>query len=336
MGMYRLSDAFSRLGFAALGVALVATVALRPAAADETVHVGKAVSSAFTFVPLDIGNREGIFAKYGLKVEIIDFTGDAKLQQGLTAGSIDFGLGSGPGMAFAAKGAPVRAVAAYFGAPANIAVTIKEGSPIKTVADLKGKVMAVSTVGSLTAWLTQRIAIHEGWGKDGIRITATGGGPAMISAIISGSVDAGMGSYESALKLEESHRARPLVTMDKFAPRFITHVIFARQPLIASNPGEVGNFVKAFFAVLDYMRTHREQTIEIADDVLHDGKTVLAGAYDREMPIMSKDGRFDPVALKVIKQSWVELKTLPAVPSDDQILTRRFVPVNIETAAGAH
>ncbi|HVA13522.1 MAG TPA: ABC transporter substrate-binding protein [Stellaceae bacterium] len=328
-----MSNNFSRLGLAALALALVASTAPDRAAADTTVRVGKAVPSAFTFVPLDIGNREGIFAKYGLKVEIIDFTGDARLQQGLIANSIDFGLGSGPGMAFAAKGAPVRAVAAYFGAPANIAVTIKEDSPIKTVADLKGKVMAVSTVGSLTAWLTQQMAIREGWGRDGIRITATGGGPAMTAAIVSGSVDAGMGSYESALRLQESHRAKPLVTMDKFAPRFITHVIFARKALIDSNPAEVGTFVKAFFAVLDYMRTHRATTIDIADDVLHDGKAVLAGAYDREMPIMSKDGRFDPVALKVIKQSWVELKTLPAVPTDDQILTRRFVPVNADTAA---
>ena len=322
-----------RLGHAVVAAALVAAATLRPAHATETVHVGKAVPTAFTFTPLDIGVRQGIFAKYGLDVKIVDFTGDAKLQQGLVAGSIDFGLGSGPGMAFAAKGAPVRAVAAYFGAPANIAVTVAEDSPIKTPADLKGKVMAVSTVGSLTAWLTQRIAIHEGWGKDGIRITATGGGPAMVSAIVSGSVDAGMGSYETALKLQEQHRGRALVTMDKYAPRFITHVIFARKPLLDSNPAEVGTFVKSFFAVLAYMRTHRDQTIAIADDVIHDGKDVVAGAYDREMPIMSKDGTFDPEALKLIKQSWVELKTLPEVPKDDQILTRRFVPVKAETAA---
>lgn len=144
-------------GLAALAAALVLADQPRAANAAETVRVGKAVPSAFTFVPLDIGVKEGIFAKYGLKVEIVNFTGDAKLQQGLASNAIDFGLGSGPGMAFAAKGAPVRAVAAYFGAPANICVTVKEGSPIKTVADLKGKVMAVSTVGSLTAWLTQQI-----------------------------------------------------------------------------------------------------------------------------------------------------------------------------------
>jgi NitT/TauT family transport system substrate-binding protein len=320
------------LGHLVVVAPLFVPATLRSVHAAETIHVGKAVPSAFTFTPLDIGVREGIFAKFGLDVQIVNFTGDAKLQQGLVANSIDFGLGSGPGMAFGAKGAPVRAVAAYFGAPANIAVTVPEGSPIKTVAGLKGKVMAVSTVGSLTAWLTQRISTHEGWGKDAIRITATGGGPAMVSAIVSGAVDAGMGSYETALKLQNEHRGHPLVTMDKFVPRFITHVIFTRKPLLDSNPAEIGTFVKSFFAVLGYMRTHRDKTIEIADDVIHDGKSVVAGAYDREMPLMSKDGTFDPEALKIIAQSWVDLKILPSVPSDDQILTRRFVPVEVQTA----
>ena len=155
----------------------------------------------------------------------------------------------------------------------------------------------------------------------------------MVSAIIAGSVDAGMGSYETALKLQEEHRAFPLVAMDKYEPRFITHVIFARRELIGKKPQEVGTFVKAFFATLDYMRTHKAETVNIAEDVLRDGKNVLSRAYDIEMPLMSKDGRFDPDALKVLKESWISLKVLKSVPSDDQILTRQFVPVHVASAA---
>lgn len=320
-----------------LATALVALGAAPPPAhAADTVRVGKAVPTAFTFTPLDIGIKEGVFAQYGLDVKAIAFTGDAKLQQGLASDGIEFGLGSGPGMAFAVKGVPARAVAAYFGAPVNIAATVAWNSPIKKVADLKGKIMAVSTVGSLTAWLTQRISIHEGWGPDGIKIVATGGGPAMTSAIISGSVDAGMGSYESALSLQEKHRGRPLVTMDEFVPRFITHVIFARKQMIDEKPQVVEHFVQGFFATLEWMRQHRAESIADADEVLHEGKTVMTGAFDREMPVMSKDGRFDPVALKTIKESWVALKTLPAVPQDDQFLTRKFVPVKLERKMGAN
>jgi ABC-type nitrate/sulfonate/bicarbonate transport system substrate-binding protein len=325
--MRKLSTAVTTLSLAVALVALGAAPLLARAA--DTVHVGKAVATAFTFTPLDIGIKHGIFAKYGLDVKGTAFLGDAKLQQGLTSGSVDFGLGSGPGMAFAVKGVPARAVAAYFGAPINISVIVAEKSPIKKVADLKGKVMAVSTVGSLTAWLTQRISTHEGWGPNGIKIVATGGGPAMYSAIVSGAVDAGMGSYEGALTLQEQHRGRPLVTMDQFVPRFITHVIFARKAMIDQHPATVEKFVRGFFATLQWMREHREQTIDDAAEVLHESKVVMTGAYDREMPLMSKDGRFDPEALKTIKESWVALKTLPKEPNDNQFLTRKFVPVKI-------
>src|SRR5213592_1508636 len=67
-----------------------------PANATEKLRVGKAVAFAWTFTPLDVGIQTGIFAKHGLEIEASDATGDAKLQQALTADSLDVGIGSGP------------------------------------------------------------------------------------------------------------------------------------------------------------------------------------------------------------------------------------------------
>jgi ABC-type nitrate/sulfonate/bicarbonate transport system substrate-binding protein len=77
--------------------------------ANDRVRVGKSQGSAWTFLPLDVGVEQGLFARHGIEIEIAELPGDAKLQQGFAAGGIDFGLGSGPGMAFAAKGSPVIA-----------------------------------------------------------------------------------------------------------------------------------------------------------------------------------------------------------------------------------
>ena len=93
-------------------VALTILLAMQTARANDTVHVGKAQGTAWTFLPVDIGIEQGIFAKQGLDVDSANLGGDAKVQQALVAGSIDFGLGSGPGMAFAAKGSPAIGVAA--------------------------------------------------------------------------------------------------------------------------------------------------------------------------------------------------------------------------------
>jgi len=86
------------------------------------------VPFAWTFTPLDVGIETGLFAKQGLTVESSAFGGDAKLQQAMAADGIDIGIGSGPGMAFTAKGAPVKAVAAMAGIPTNMAVMVSYNS----------------------------------------------------------------------------------------------------------------------------------------------------------------------------------------------------------------
>ena len=136
--MKRFFGARLTLGLAGLAV-LAFAASLAPAHAAEKLRVAKVVPFAWSFTPLDIGIAAGIFAKHGLDIEESASAGDAKLQQLLASGSIDIGIGSGPGMAFIAKGVPAKAVAAMFGAPQNMAVMVGYDSDIKTVADLKGK-----------------------------------------------------------------------------------------------------------------------------------------------------------------------------------------------------
>jgi ABC-type nitrate/sulfonate/bicarbonate transport system substrate-binding protein len=84
------------------GVPLLLATQAMPARAAEKLRVSKAVPFAWTFTPLDVGMQMGLFAKEGLDIEASASAGDAKMQQAITAGSIDIGIGSGPGMAFMA------------------------------------------------------------------------------------------------------------------------------------------------------------------------------------------------------------------------------------------
>ena len=134
--------------------------------AADRVRVAKPQGNVWTFLPLDVGIEHKFFAQQGLEIEAADMGGDARVQQALAAGSVEFGIGSGPGMAFAAKGAPAMAVAAFAGPPRNISAIVLDNSPYRQVADLKGKKIAVSTAGSLSDWLAKQMAIQEGWGQD--------------------------------------------------------------------------------------------------------------------------------------------------------------------------
>jgi NitT/TauT family transport system substrate-binding protein len=297
------------------------------AGAADTVRLGKAQGGAWTFLAADVGVEAGIFATYGIDLQIVDLAGDAKVQQAFAAGAIDVGLASGPGLAFAAKGSPAIGVAAFAGAPRNIAVSVLYNSPIKSVADLKGKRISISTVGSLTEWLATQMSIKEGWGPNGVTTVPLGAISSSIAALVAGQVDAVMLATEAGFALEDKHEGRVLFGMDRYAPHFITHVVFAQKRLVSDNPGLVDRFLKAFFASIAFVKHDKAKVSEVAERVIKMSPDVAARTYDYEVSMLLDDGRFDPAAVAVLKKSFVEMGTLQTIPSDDQLFTTRFLPV---------
>ena len=69
---------------------------------------------------------------------------------------------------------PAIGVAALADAPWLLTLNVEKNSPIKSVADLKGKTVSVSTVGSLTEWLVHELSRQQGWGPNGIKTLPIG------------------------------------------------------------------------------------------------------------------------------------------------------------------
>lgn len=312
-----------------LKVLLIAAALLSAGAAhaNDRVRVAKAQGGAWTFLLLDVGIQQGFFAKQGLDVEISDMAGDARVQQAFAAGSLDFGLGSGPGMAFAAKGSPGFAVAAFAGPPRNISAIVLRDSTINKIADLKGKRIAVSTTGSLSDWLAKQMAIQEGWGQDGIQAVPLGAIPASIAALKAKQVDAVVLATEAGFRLEERQEGRVVATLDRYAPHFITHVVFAQKTLIANNPGLVERFLQGFFSAIAFMKTHKEETSVLAERILQQSPALARKIYDFEIGMFLDDGRFDPRAIAALKKSFIDMKTLQAEPADAELFTTQFTPI---------
>src|SRR5580658_9525021 len=297
-------------------ILLVAMTMLSPARANEKLRVAKVVPFAWSFTPLDIGIEAGIFAKHGLDVEASASAGDAKLQQLLTSGSVDIGIGSGPGMAFIVKGVPAKAVAEMYGVPRNMAVMVGYNSPVKTVADLKGKKLGCTTVGSLTDWIGTRINQKEDWGSDGIVMVPIGGMPPARAAIKTNQIDGYIGALETGYSLEEAKEWRVITDATPFVDHFITHVIFATNDQIEKHPDQVKAFLEGWFDTIAYMKTHKAESVAISAKVINVSEAVAARVYDEQISAFSTDGMFDPQAVEVLKKSYIDMKLLPDIPAD--------------------
>jgi NitT/TauT family transport system substrate-binding protein len=309
---------------AALGAVTALVLFAGPAHAAEKLRVGKAVPQAFSFTPTEIGIQTGIFAKNGLDVESIAFHGDAKMQQAAAAGSIDILVGSGPAMAFIAKGAPIKAVAAMAGPPLLMCIVARPDGA-KSAADLKGKKVGVSTAGSLTYWLVSRTSDLQGWGPQGIRAEPMGAMPGQIAALKRGDIDAIVMDLGTAFALENRGEGRIIARFADLKD-FHNHVIYATNKLVADNPDAVRRFLKGWFETIAFMRKNKAETVKIAAGVTQLSEAIIGRTYDEVMPMFSDDGRFNPRALETLRKSFVELKVLPTEPDMSKLYTEAFLP----------
>jgi NitT/TauT family transport system substrate-binding protein len=309
---------------AGLVLAAILGVFTAPAGAAPKLLVGKAVPEAFSFVPLDVGMRQGIFAKHGLEIESIAFAGDARMQQAMASDSLDIALGSGPAMAFIAKGAPIKGVAAMAGPPLLLAIVVRPDGP-KTVADLKGKTVSVSTAGSLTYWLVSETSRRQGWGPTGITIAPMGGMPGQIAALKRGDTDGIIMDIGNAFDLEKRGEGRIVVRFNEIKD-FHIHVIFATDKVIAGRPEAVRAFLAGWFETIAFMRGNKDATVKIAMEITNKDQEITAKSYDELMPMFSDTGRFDPAALETLRKSYVELKLLPSEPDMATLYTEAFLP----------
>jgi NitT/TauT family transport system substrate-binding protein len=299
-------------------IALAAVVGLgavafgSPAQAQTKVRVGKAIATNFAFLAVDVGIAAGIFKKHGLDIEIVDFHGSAKLQQGLTADAVDFGLGSGPEMAFIVKGAPNIAVAALADLPRTIMLVVRKDGPLKTPEDLKGKTISCSTAGSLTNWLGHELSTQLGWGPNGIKITPLGGMAAQTAALKTEQIDGMIVESTTAFKAEEAGFGKILVRFGDRFKLFLVHVIYARKELVEKPPEVVSEFLAAWFESVEYMADRKDKAIEVTEKVAHVPKSIAERSYDELMSMYSRTGKFDPDALALLAKSYVDMNILPS------------------------
>ena len=312
--------------YAAIIVLLALALGAPAARADDTLRVGKAVAGPFDFVPLDVGMAKGFFKAHGIDVTEIDFDGSAKLQQGLGAGAIDVGLGSGPELAFVAKGNSDLAIAVFAGAPNSQVVVVNAQGPVHAAADLKGKNIGISTVGSLTDWLLRELSRQQGWGPDGIHGVALGSEAGRTASLRAGSTDGMVIDVATAQKLVDDGGGRVVVHFGTVAPDFIIHAIFATDKAIAERPDALKRFLAGWFDTIKWMRGHKDETVAIAAPVMHQTAAIVAANYDQTMNDFSTTGRFDPKALAVLARSFVEMKTLPAEPDMSKLYTEKLLP----------
>jgi len=307
-------------GAALIGIAV-------PAFADGPVSVGKADAASTSFLPIHVGDKLGIFKKHGLELKISDFTGGSKLSQAIVAGSIDIGLGAGTEMAFVAKGAPMKAVCDGLSPIPFIGVAVPFDSPVRTLEQLKGKKIGISSPGSLTDWLAKQLDAHQGWGADGVTSVAIGNGAAgVIAGFRTGTIDADLSVTSNIFNWEEKREGRLVAPASSFVGNIAASTTYASQHFIDTRPDELRRFLAGWIETIDYLVAHKAETVKIESDVTGYSQDVMTKEYDLTASKFSGDCKFDAEALANLKRAFVEQKLVDSPPDMSTLYTEAFLP----------
>jgi NitT/TauT family transport system substrate-binding protein len=175
-----------------LVVALVAPTTAGWAAEKVTVGIGGV--ALMVYLPTVLAKAKGFFAEEGLDVEILDIKGGgAQAASALIGGSVDFSANAiDHAIKAKVQGKSLVAVHSHVRLPMMaLVVASKYKGVIKSVADLKGRPLGVTSPGSQTHMILGYLLVKHGIKPDDVRIVGAGGNT-MPLAIEKDSVHAGM------------------------------------------------------------------------------------------------------------------------------------------------
>ncbi|CAN5321860.1 sulfonate ABC transporter substrate-binding protein [soil metagenome] len=119
-------------------------LAFATSAQAETLRIGYQKYGTLTLLKAR-GDLEKRLAPLGIEVKWNEFPAGPQMMEGLNVGSIDFGtVGEAPPVFAQAAGADLIYVANQPPAPRGEAILVPKGSPLRTLADLKGKKIALN------------------------------------------------------------------------------------------------------------------------------------------------------------------------------------------------
>src|SRR5256712_3619383 len=215
-------------------------------------------SIAVTELQFRIAQLKGFYREEGLELETLLIRGSVGMQA-LIGGSVDYASAAGSIIAAGVRGAPVRLVLIVNSKPQFDLV----GQPeIKSVQQLKGKVIGISSRGGAVDLLTQLILTHHrvAPNKDATLIVI--GTPEELGlALRTGRIAACLLSPPRQLILFREGFNKLAYSGD-YLPFYPSGGIGVTDEKIRNNPGEVLAFVRASLRGLSFYTQNRAESIE--------------------------------------------------------------------------
>jgi len=254
------------------------------------------------YLPNELTQRLGYFAQQGLDVTLIDEASGQSSETATLAGQVQAGSGSyNHTIELQALGKGMTDVVQLTIAPGEAEmVAANKAGQIKSAADLKGRNLGVTELGSGTQTLTTILLNKKGIHPNQVHFIPVGAGDTFIAGMQHGTIDAGMTTEPTISRLIQSGVGKVLVdlrtptsTRTALGGAYPFICVFMKTDYVNSHKDTTQKIVNAYVKTLKWIHTHSAEqvTAMMPADYYAGNKALYLTALKAQLAMYSPDGK---------------------------------------------
>lgn len=253
-------------------------------ALDEAkVHV--AGTPNITSFVYHVGKEKGFYREEGIEIQPI-MAGMLQGIQGLIGGSFDYSQMLGQGGGAIMRGAPLKIVMAFDTRPSWFLLGTKN---MKTIQDLKGKQLAVSSFGAALDQMTRELLPR--FGMEPMRdviLRAIEPPPNRLAALLSGAVDAAVLTHPETIIARRQGFNQLLFFGDHI--EFVSAGVVATERNITQRPDFVRRFIRGALKTFYWLKENEKEVVARLAKATKSSETDGLELYRTGVKLFSQDG----------------------------------------------
>ena len=258
-----------------------------PSAAQETIRIGLPTKTYYPTIICETAQRQGLFAKEGIKAELTIYRSGGETFEAGAAGAADLQLNSAALVAGGRrKGVMTKAVAGaalgYYG----WYLMVKTDSKISQVSELEGKKVGITTSGSgsdlLALWTMQNRKMKF------TSVPLGGGG--LVPNLLSGNVDAVVLYSPLSFKMMQEKQGRSLIDYGGEVEAHASGLWIATDKFIAEKPAVLQKALNAIYGAVVFLKSNRAEAVKLIAEIDEIPPQVAEAELDGNIAKLSTTG----------------------------------------------
>jgi len=250
-------------------------------------------AKSLNYLPITMGRDKGIFQAESIDLQMILVASTVQVAA-LATGDIDFSGAQSQVMAGAARGLPVKVVGFLTIKPSFWLMAKPE---IRSMADLKGKIIGITAIGSSTDTLARFLLTKNGLTPDrDVALIGTGTTSNILTAMKAGTVDAGVLSPPfNAMAKQMGYRT--MAYFGDYVEQSLSGVGTSDR-MIRERPELVRRMLIATIKSLRFIQQRPSESIQFITKEWGVDAALADELYKSMLPAFSKDGGMDEKGIR--------------------------------------